>query len=199
MPGTPKKRAKKAAQSITKVTAPVIDTQTAAQRAAYRLEREQLEWERLQDLPKGPVALRALPVDDELVAEAVMGMTWAGLRPDRIAQAMGMTLEELMLRYGAQIQSGSDVMLGQVAGRLVRNALMGDTPAAKFIMEAQGGWSSRTSLGVETEQEREASLDERRGIVDRIIQHVDRIKREALMQPEKVEDADFKDIDPRDK
>lgn len=199
MPGTPKKRAKREARKITDVKAPalpVIDTQTAAQRAAYRLEKEQREWERAAALPKGPMALRGLPGDDEHVREAIMGMTWAGLAPDRIAAALGLSVEALLATYGAEVQHGTDVMIGQVTGRLVMSALTGDTKAAELILKERAGWREKTELTVKGGGN-ELSDEDRRAMVQKIIDHVDTIKREAEARalPPPIEDAEYTEVE----
>lgn len=191
MPGNPKKRARKAAAkvAITDVKVPAVipltkeQTMTAAARAAYRLEKDHREWERAAALPKGPRELRELQVRDEQVREAIMGMCWAGLAPDRIAGALGMSVEELMALYGAEIQHGTDVMLGQVTGRLVMNALTGDTKAAELILKERAGWVNKTTLEVD-DKSKTLSEDERKAMVSRILEHVDKIKREAIAGPD---------------
>jgi hypothetical protein len=198
MPGTPKKRAKKTAKAITDIKVPALPvvsekaTATALARATYRLERDEREWERAAALPKGPTELRALEVQDERVREAIMGMAWAGLAPDRIAGALGMPLEALMALYGAEVQHGTDVMLGQVTGRLVMNALTGDTKAAELILKERAGWKDKTTLEVD-DKSQVMSEDERKKMVTRILDHVDELRRQALAPP--TIDGEFKEVD----
>lgn len=142
----------------------------------------------------GPRSVRAAGISSDVARRAVEHYVFLGLPAHDIAEMMGVSESTLWRYYGDIISDAGKSNLAYIADSMMHKALTGDTTAAIFILKARAGWRDRDRLEVTGKDDGPIEIaGGRQEVVARIIEHVDKIKREALPAPEPVKDKEKDD------
>ncbi len=112
------------------------EPQNVVDAPAYRTPREGLY--RLTGKPGPPVYVPTAKASKRIRALAMLG-----LAKEKIARDAGISLNTLKKYYERELAEGDLEAYAQVAGRLFRKAMDGDTIAMIFWMKARIGWKDR--------------------------------------------------------